>query len=456
MMSIKKNTAVCINLKNNFIYHSSASKCLMLLLSVLFCASVYAAPSSEVTYKDYQPDLKKNFFENIEWNMFFEPSDKKQELPNVLLIGDSIFNGCWRRIVSKLNNVANVSYYYTSKCVSGRDFFRCCEIMFNSADYDCIIYQNAAHALGSPAEQRDFAYRQSLRYFKAKCPNAKIIAASGTPYRIKTFTSKMQLFNERTKVIAKAEAVTFLDLFSPLVNLDRKIYWSDNVHLSAKGYEIIAEKIADEIKKSISNVYTANDRYVKKTGYTADNLSFNMNNTENKRILFVFVNANSGVKHTVFRLRRLRTMRNLSFYKTTAGFIDDSFREQLSYMLDENKYELIVVNCGPENIEKYTSEQYKTGLKNTIRQIKTAQPNAKLMIVNMAKNNIADQKKWNDVIADCSKDEKIGPSPDISNVKDSTTTHTGVIIDFIKRNIVSTEQKIKQESNELGPNGAIR
>lgn len=196
-----------------------------------------------MNYTDFMPADSSRVREDIEWSIHYAYDMKNNELPRVLLIGDSICNGYQTFVREKLAGKMNVSFWASSKCVTDKDYFRELEFILDYTKYDVISFNNGLHSLTTDRREWKAAYRSALDFIRAKCPEAKLTLTMCTPLKDPALTAVSAELND----FVKSLNMPLIDLFSPMDALDREDYWTDTYHFNDMAKDMQAEIIAQAI-----------------------------------------------------------------------------------------------------------------------------------------------------------------------------------------------------------------
>lgn len=201
----------------------------------------------------------------------------KQELPNVLLIGDSISMGYTPFGQELLKGKANVyrpllkdgkpencggSTFGVSRIDQWIDGKKWAVIHFNFGLHDLKHVNPVTGAASIKAEdpvQADIEkYKENLKIItdKLKATGAKLIWATTTPVPPKTKSPlrepEMVLkYNKAALGIMKRKNVSVDDLYASVLPRIADLQLPNNVHFNEKGYKFLGEEVANSIAKML-------------------------------------------------------------------------------------------------------------------------------------------------------------------------------------------------------------
>lgn len=181
-------------------------------------------------YCDFQPASTTREREDIEWTAFRSYNAPDRQSPRALLIGDSISQGYHMEVREKLGTKVNITLWATSKCVTDPDYFRELDYVLDCYPYTLITFNNGLHSLVTPPEEWENAYRQTVKFLRAKLPATLLSLVYSTPLQDPEKTATSQALNTIVQKIAAETALPVVDLFTPMDALPRDKYWSDCYH----------------------------------------------------------------------------------------------------------------------------------------------------------------------------------------------------------------------------------
>jgi GDSL-like Lipase/Acylhydrolase family len=196
--------------------------------------------------------------ERIEWADIWVTDADKNDLPRVLLIGDSITRGYFSDVEKRLAGKAYCARLTTSKCVSDPSFPDEVQLLLKHYKFAAIHFNNGLHGWGySEAQYRD-GLLTFLATVKENDGDAKLIWATTTPVRER---SNLQQFGERTErvkarnkiaaEIMKKRGIPTNDLYG-LVEKHPDWHSGDGVHFNGKGKQAQAKQVAESVAQLLS------------------------------------------------------------------------------------------------------------------------------------------------------------------------------------------------------------
>jgi len=195
--------------------------------------------------------------ERIEWADIWVTDADKDDLPRVLLIGDSITRGYFGGVEKRLAGKAYCARLTTSKCVSDPSFFDEVHLLLKHYKFSVIQFNNGLHGWGYSEDQYRDGLLKTIASVKEHAGDAKLIWATTTPVRER---SDLQQFGERTErvkarnmiaaEIMKQHGIPTNDLYG-LVEKHPDWHSTDGVHFNGTGKEAHANQVAESVMKCL-------------------------------------------------------------------------------------------------------------------------------------------------------------------------------------------------------------
>ena len=197
--------------------------------------------------------------ERIEWADIWVTDANKDDLPRVLLIGDSITRGYFGEVEKHLAGKAYCARLTTSKCVSDPSFIDEVQLLLKHYRFAVIHFNNGLHGWGYTEDQYRDGLLKTLVAVKERAGDAKFIWATTTPVREKSDLQKFGERTERVKVrnliaaeIMKQHGIPTNDLYG-LVEEHSDWHSGDGVHFNGHGKEAQAKQVAENVMKCLPN-----------------------------------------------------------------------------------------------------------------------------------------------------------------------------------------------------------
>jgi hypothetical protein len=191
--------------------------------------------------------------EKIEWTWEVTPDHPRPDLPNVLLVGDSITRNYFPAVTKELDGKANVYLFATSASVGDsrlapqlREFFAMENIHFR-----VIHFNNGMHGWGFTEAEYKEALPALIGALHTDDAQAKLIWANTTPVRkdkpVGATNARITVRNEIAAAIMKGEQIPIDDQHE-VVRQHPDLY-SDDVHPNEAASMIQGRQAAAMIEK---------------------------------------------------------------------------------------------------------------------------------------------------------------------------------------------------------------
>lgn len=192
-------------------------------------------------------------------------------LPNVLVIGDSISIGYMTPLEKLLKDKAHVVHNPGNATHSGNGLAKLDEWL-GDTKWDVIQFNHGLHDLkyldvdGKSARTKEGAhiqvpiekYKENLEaiVLRLKKTGAKLIFATTTPYPDKVEgplreKGDAERYNAAALEVIKRHDVAIDDLYTFISPRLAELQLPNNVHFSDKGYEVLAEEVAEHIQAAL-------------------------------------------------------------------------------------------------------------------------------------------------------------------------------------------------------------
>jgi pimeloyl-ACP methyl ester carboxylesterase len=191
--------------------------------------------------------------ERIEWCDIWITNAEKENLPRVLLIGDSITRGYFGGVEKALDGKANCARLTTSRCICDPVFFDELEMVLRQYAFDVIHFNNGLHGWGYTEAQYREAFPRLLNALQRGNPSAKLIWTTTTPVRTR---ADLEQLDEKTQRVRRRNeiAMKFIDemnlpvddLFALVID-HPEYHSSDGVHFSNDGKAAQVRQVAQSI-----------------------------------------------------------------------------------------------------------------------------------------------------------------------------------------------------------------
>lgn len=196
---------------------------------------------------------KKMISEQIEWTWEVRPDNPQPQLPNVLLVGDSITRNYYPDVTKDLAGKANVYLFSSSISVGDprlpeqlKEFFA-----LEDKHFRVVHFNNGMHGWGYTEAEYKAAFPGFIRALRKGAPGAKLIWANTTPVKKDdpawTSNARINARNSIAASIVKQQHIPIDDQHK--IILQHPDMYSNNVHPNKEASSIQGKQVAAEIEK---------------------------------------------------------------------------------------------------------------------------------------------------------------------------------------------------------------
>ncbi len=222
-----------------------------ILLSI---AALAALPAGLRSQTAIAPPGRHVAREPIEWIRLWLPNVDKKDLPQVLLLGDSITQAYYEDAAADLKGKAYVGYLTSSLSVGDPMLPRQIALVLKNYRFDVIHFNNGLH--GKDYSEQEYAryFPQFVKTIQANARGAKLIWTSSTPVRTgkdmsecAPFTTRVIARNKIAADYVRKEGIPIDDLYSAVVNHPEYYLGVDGTHPNPQGRAVEARDVAASI-----------------------------------------------------------------------------------------------------------------------------------------------------------------------------------------------------------------
>jgi hypothetical protein len=201
-------------------------------------------------------------YEPTEWTNIWIPSATKNDLPRVLLIGNSITQSYYSFVEDSLKGKAYVAYYTTSRGIQDPVLFEEIKNLIKHHKFSIIHFNNGLHGIDYTASQYKKGLKKLIRILKKHGRGAELIGATSTWVLPgfdwgKTDEFNQNLIETRNEILTmtcKVENIQVNDLYN--VTKDHPEWFSaDKIHYNESGRRELGKQVVGFIEKKISTSF---------------------------------------------------------------------------------------------------------------------------------------------------------------------------------------------------------
>ncbi len=189
--------------------------------------------------------------ERFEWIHSWCDDTGMDDLPRVLLIGDSITHGYQTKVRELLKGVCWVDYIATSYAVDCLFFNQLIENFAADSKYAVIHFNHGLHGMHMTTE----VYEEAMDALTGKLAEmGKVILVTSTKtYKpgtdeVTDGNAKILCRNEALGRLAKKYGCTIDDLYTVSAGLSMDGYSKDGTHFSDEGYTALSKAVEESIR----------------------------------------------------------------------------------------------------------------------------------------------------------------------------------------------------------------
>lgn len=192
--------------------------------------------------------------EKIEWTWADRPEHPNENLPNVLLLGDSITRAYYPETAKELEGVANV-YLFATSCSSGdprllgqvNEYLKMAGVPFS-----VVHFNNGMHGWGYSEAQYSGGLPGLMLALRTQAPKARLIWATTTPIRkdapdVGRTNARIDERNRLAAVVTRRDRVSVDDQHALM--MEHQDMHEDDVHFSKEGSALQAKAVAASVRK---------------------------------------------------------------------------------------------------------------------------------------------------------------------------------------------------------------
>ena len=195
--------------------------------------------------------------ERIEWADIWVTDADKDELPRVLLIGDSITRGYFGDVEKALTGKASCARLTTSKCVCDPSFADEVHLLLKQYRFAVIHFNNGLHGWGYTEAQYRSGLLALMETFDRHAAGAARVWATTTPMRdgddlsrVSDRTERVDARNRIAAEIMRERGIAVNDLYG-LVASHPEFYAGDGVHFNDVGRATQAAAVAESVLEQL-------------------------------------------------------------------------------------------------------------------------------------------------------------------------------------------------------------
>ncbi len=192
--------------------------------------------------------------EIFEWINSWCDFAHNDDLPRVLLVGDSICQGYQQAVRDLLRGVCYVDFFADTYAVDSKIYRILFKTFYEDSKYDLVHFNHGLHG----GHMRASTYKNQLEKLLTKTVTCKLVLATstivydeGNKKVNKTWKKLVNARNAALYEIAERHGYEVNDLYTLSTEIPKQYRNQDGVHYLAPGYETLAKQVAETVKKSL-------------------------------------------------------------------------------------------------------------------------------------------------------------------------------------------------------------
>lgn len=193
--------------------------------------------------------------EQFEWIHSWCDENWQNDLPRVLLVGDSITHNYQEKVRELLRGVCYVDYISTSYAIDTKMYNQLVYNFMTDSKYALIHFNHGLH--GIHLSKKSYKSRMNKLLSKIDKDVKLIVATSTIVYREGNkrldgaWMKRVRERNAAVQEIAAEKGCTVDDLYTVSVSIPKEYRYVDGTHYLQEGYAMLAETVAACIRKNL-------------------------------------------------------------------------------------------------------------------------------------------------------------------------------------------------------------
>ena len=192
--------------------------------------------------------------ETYEWIHAWFDENLSNDLPRVLLVGDSITHGYQEKVRELMRGTAYVDYVSLSNAIDQPFYKQVVSSVIESGNYALVHFNHGLHGIHMEKD----VYRAEMEAFLSKLKMPVILVTSTSVRPSAGNAQKLQMRvaerNDVVREIAAAQGWSVDDLYEVSIHMAEEKCLEDGVHYTQEGYAEFAKQVADCLTCKISKM----------------------------------------------------------------------------------------------------------------------------------------------------------------------------------------------------------
>ena len=235
-------------------------RCLLLLWCTPFVAASFflfgcQENTAGLKSKEGIAMMSKPRRETPEWCNIWVTNANKNDMPRVLMIGDSITQAYYPGVEERLQGKACCARLTTSASVCDPAFCEQLESVLNQYDFQIIHFNNGLHGMDYNEREYRIGFNILVERLQTLQPKAILICALSTPFKpdgsMASYNIRVDERNSIVSEITKNAKISINDIHKPMQGHPE--YYSDPVHYKDDAVGIQVEQTAGIILRYLDS-----------------------------------------------------------------------------------------------------------------------------------------------------------------------------------------------------------
>ena len=193
--------------------------------------------------------------ERFEWIHSWCDETVNNDLPRVLLVGDSITYGYQEKVRELLRDVCYVDYVATSYAVDTKMYNQLIQSFISDSEYALIHFNHGLH--GIHLSKKSYKSRVKKLLSKVKDDVKLVLVATTIVYKEGNkrldgaWMKRVRERNAAVQEIAEGKGCMVDDLYTVSSSIPKEYRYVDGTHYLKEGYDILAATVAECIRNTL-------------------------------------------------------------------------------------------------------------------------------------------------------------------------------------------------------------
>ncbi len=193
--------------------------------------------------------------ERFEWIHSWCDETAKDDLPRVLLVGDSITHNYQEKVRALLKDVCYVDYIATSYAIDTKIYNQLVYAFMTDSKYTLIHFNHGLH--GIHLSKKSYKSRMKKLLSKVDKEVKVVLATSTLVYKEGNkrldgaWMKRVRERNAAVQELAEEKGYTVDDLYTVSTSILKEYRYEDGTHYLQEGYAMLAQTVAECIRKEV-------------------------------------------------------------------------------------------------------------------------------------------------------------------------------------------------------------